>query len=244
MRKLTLILLSAVCGLLAGCVNFNWESSPGIKGSGTVVSETRQVSQFDRVSVSGSGHLNIVQGDRESLTIEADDNLIPLLRSEVSGGMLKLGPQNVNLRPTRTIQYRLELKSLKELHLSGALDAEAQSFKSDRLLLAISGSGNIAVPKLEASTLEVRVSGSGNLRLAGKADRQAVSISGSGNYRAGDCESQDTTVNVSGSGDATVWVHRTLEAHVSGSGDIKYYGSPQTNTRVSGSGSVHSLGNK
>jgi hypothetical protein len=244
MQKSSLLLVTTLCGSLAGCVNFNWSSGPSVKGSGNVVAETRPVSQFDRVSVSGAGHLAIVQGDQESLTIETDDNLLPLIKSEVAGGLLKLGPENVNLNPTRTIRYQLRLKDLRELHLSGALEAEAQSIKTDRLLLAISGSGKIQVSGLEASDLDARISGSGDIRLAGKVNCQTISISGSGNYRAGDCESQNTTVHVSGSGDATIWARGALEAHVSGSGDIGYFGSPQVNSHVSGSGSVHSLGNK
>jgi len=244
MQKPSLIPLSALCALLAGCVNFNWSSTPSVKGSGNVVSETRQVSRFDRVSVSGSGHLSIVQGDQELFTIEADDNLLPLIKTEVSGGLLKVGPENVNLRPSRTIRYQLQLKNLKELRLSGSLEAEAPSVKTDRLQLSISGAGRIRVPQLEAGVLSVDISGSGDFDLGGKVDRQTVHISGSGNYRAGDCQSQDATVQISGSGNATVCVQRTLDAHVSGSGDIRYYGSPQVNTLVSGSGSVHSLGNK
>jgi len=125
MQKSSLLLVTTLCGSLAGCVNFNWSSGPSVKGSGNVVAETRPVSQFDRVSVSGAGHLAIVQGDQESLTIETDDNLLPLIKSEVAGGLLKLGPENVNLNPTRTIRYQLRLKDLRELHLSGALEAEA-----------------------------------------------------------------------------------------------------------------------
>ena len=244
MKKPSLVLLSALCALLSGCMDFNWSATPGVKGSGNVISEARKVSQFDRVAVSGSGQLSIVQGDQESLTIEADDNLLPLIKSEVASGLLKIGPENVNLSPTKTIRYQLQLKNLKELHLSGSLEVGAQSLKTDQLLLTISGSGKIQLPNLEAGDLEVRISGSGDIRLAGKVGRQLVQISGSGNYQAGECESQTTTVHVSGSGDATVWAHLTLEAHVSGSGDIRYYGSPQVNTQVSGSGSVHSLGNK
>jgi hypothetical protein len=39
-----------------------------------------------------------------------------LIKSDVSGGLLKLGPENVNLKPTRTIRYQLQLKDLRELH--------------------------------------------------------------------------------------------------------------------------------
>lgn len=243
MKKSSLILLSIVCTLLSGCWNINW-SGGGVKGSGNITSEVRQVSQFDRVSLTGSGQVSITQGEEESLSIEADDNLLPLIKSQVTSGSLHIGPEGVNLRPTKTIRYRLALKNLRELHLSGSLEAEAQSIKAQQLLVSISGSGKINVPRLEASELEARISGSGDMDLAGKADRQRISISGSGDYRAGDCETQNTTVHVSGSGDAKVWARVGLEAEVSGSGDIRYYGSPQVNSHVSGSGGIHSLGNK
>jgi hypothetical protein len=244
MKTLPSILLASICALLCGCGNFSWSGPSSVKGSGKIASETRAVSQFDRVRLSGSGHLTIAQGDVESLTIEADDNLLPLIKSEVSGGTLRIGPENVNLSPTRSIRYNLQLKNLNELDLSGALQAQAPSLKSDHLVVAISGSGKVQIPKLETGDLTVKVSGSGDIEMAGKADRQTIQISGSGKFLAGDCESQNTTVHVSGSGDATVWAHLALEARVSGSGDIRYYGTPQLNSHVSGSGAIRSLGNK
>jgi hypothetical protein len=244
LKYLALILLSAAVTQLTGCSLSFWSNSIGVKGSGHVISEDRAVSGFDRVSLSGSGHLAIVQGDQEGLTIEADDNLLPLIKSEVSGGSLRLGPEDVNLRPSNTIQYRLRLKNLKELHLSGSLDADAPSLRTDGLVLSISGSGRIQVRQLDTGNLDVHVSGSGDIDVAGKADHQQVAISGSGDYRAGGLESQKIAVHISGSGDATVWAHEALEAHVSGSGGIKFYGSPQLDTHVSGSGSVRSLGAK
>jgi len=241
MKRISLFVLPA-CLLVAGCLNLS--SWSGVKGSGNIVSEVRPVSDFDRVLLSGSGHLSISQGDQESLTIEADDNLLPLIQSRVADRALHLGPEHGSLAPTKTIRYRLQLKNLKELDLSGSLEAEAESIKTGRLVLRISGSGKIRVPKLETAELDVGVSGSGDIELGGKADRQQISISGSGNYRAGDCASQNTTVDVSGSGDATVWARLTLDAHVSGSGDISYYGSPRINSHVSGSGGIHQAGDK
>ena len=230
--------------LLSGCSGFVSSDASAIKGSGKIVSETRSVSHFERVALSGSGQLSIVQGDREGLTIEADDNLLPLIKSEDADGLLKIGPEPGNFKPTRPIRYRLQLKNLKELHLSGSLDAEAPSLNTEQLLLSISGSGNVKVPKLETGNLEVRVSGSGDIEVAGRADQQTVLISGSGDYRAGACRGQKVVVHVSGSGDATVWATQALDAQVSGSGDIKYYGAPRLSSHVSGSGSICSLGGK
>src|SRR5258708_6420102 len=143
-RFLMLVLLLA--GALAGCVDFGgWRS---VKGSGNTMTETRAVSGFDQVSVSGAGELTLAQGDQESLTIEADDNLLPLIRSDVQGGHLSIGPQNVNLRPTRTIRYQVTVKHLSALHLSGSVRAEAGALKTKRLTLGISGSGRIIIAQL------------------------------------------------------------------------------------------------
>lgn len=244
MKTAFVIIPLALCAFLAGCVSFNSHGGTVLNGSGNVVAEVRQLSQFDRVRVSGAGQLTLVQGDRESLQIEADDNLLPLIKSEVAGGVLKIGAEDVSIKPSRKIRYRLELKSIKDLQLSGSLEAEAQALQADRLRIGISGSGEVGVAKLEASRLEVQVSGSGNVKLAGKVNRQVIQISGSGDYRAGDCESQNTEVHVSGSGSATVWAQAALEVHVSGSGQIRYYGKPRVDSSVSGSGGIRSLGAK
>ncbi len=242
--KKNLICAPVLCLLLTACFSFNSSEWHAVKGSGKVISETRPLAGFDRVALAGSGHLAIIQDNQESLTIETDDNLLPLITSQVAGGLLRIGPEHGNLRPSGTIQYQLHVKNLKELHLAGALNAEAQALKSERLLLAISGSGNINVPALEAAELNVQVSGAGDITIAGKVPRQSIGISGSGNYRASQCDSDNVAISISGSGDATVWARASLNASVSGSGDIKYYGSPQLSSHVSGAGGVHSLGNK
>jgi hypothetical protein len=67
-----------------------------VTGSGQTESETREVSGFTRVDLSGSGEVTVVQGDVESLTVEADENVLPVLTSDVSDSTLKLG---TSLRP-------------------------------------------------------------------------------------------------------------------------------------------------
>ncbi len=73
-----------------------------VSGSGNVVTETRQVSGFNRIDLAGSGEVTIQQGDAESLTIEADDNVLPRLTSEVSNSTLKLDRSRESPSPSRT----------------------------------------------------------------------------------------------------------------------------------------------
>ena len=107
MRNARVVLVFLGCALFAGCV------LTAISGSGHVVDEPRSVSGFSAVSLSGSGRLLIEQGETESLTITADDNLLPLIKSEVSGGRLELGSKDsmTNLRPSTEIVYKLTVKN-------------------------------------------------------------------------------------------------------------------------------------
>ena len=56
-----------------------------------LVLEERDVKDFYRVRWTGYGELVIQQGDRESLTIETDPDLLPKIVSEVEYGKLELG---------------------------------------------------------------------------------------------------------------------------------------------------------
>ncbi|SPE62414.1 conserved exported hypothetical protein [Verrucomicrobia bacterium] len=237
-------LLSATSWLilvgLAGC-----SFSPGwttVSGNGQITNSSRAVSNFDRVSVSGGGEFFITQGDEEGLTIETDENLLPLIKSEVSGGELWIGPKDQNLRPSRSLRYELKLKNLTALRLSGSAQAEAKTIKTEGLSLAVSGSGHIEIPHLEAKELSVHISGSGTTVVAGEVERQEVHISGSGSHRAAELKCRQASAHISGSGRATLRVRDELSAHISGSGDVEYYGSPQVSRQVSGSGEVRRVG--
>jgi hypothetical protein len=243
-RLLFQAVLAVLCAAgLTGCIDsaswgahgFGWRS---IEGSGNVIAEARDVSGFDRVSVMGSGELTLAQGDEEGLTIEADDNLLPVIVSEVRGGHLIIGPENVSVRPSTPIRYQLKFRDLTELHLSGSVRAEADAIKTDRLALHISGSGRVQVPKLEASMLSTHISGSGSATAAGQVARQEIRISGSGNHHAPELRSDRADVHISGSGNASLWVDEILAAHISGSGRVEYRGAPQVESHLSGSGRV------
>ena len=61
-----------------------------LEGSGNVIRETRQVSGINRVSLSGFGHVEITQVESESLTVSTDDNIMPLIKTDLRGNTLVL----------------------------------------------------------------------------------------------------------------------------------------------------------
>jgi hypothetical protein len=195
-----------------------------VRGSGEIVTETREVSNYHRISLSGSGDVIVNQGEQESLTIETDDNVMKHITSEVRDGTLHLSiEENTAIFPTRLI-FTVGVEDLTDL--------------------SISGSGSIRADGIETERLNSRISGSGEIELDGVASRQDVDVSGSGEYKAGNLRSENVKVSVSGSGNVTVWATETLDSSISGSGSVDYFGSPAVTSSTSGSGQLNSLGEK
>jgi hypothetical protein len=245
-RALAALSLLVIAALLAGCgLDFNFAAT---KGSGKVVSESRSVSGFEAVSLSGVGELTITQGDSESLTVEAEDNILPHIITEVKDGTLIIRFDTVrwtdSFQPTKSIKFTLTVKDLAQLDISGAGSTDVGDLKTESLSVDISGAGSLKIKNLEADDLQVNLSGAGSFDLAGKAARQTVTIDGAGSYNAGDLECQEASVTISGAGSATVWATETLDAELNGVGSIRYYGEPEVTESVSGLGTVVSLGAK
>jgi hypothetical protein len=216
-----------------------------IKGSGDLITETRQVSNFDSIDLSGSGEVIVTQGGSESLTIETDDNVMEHVKAEVVGGTLELGfEEGLNLIDHTRLIFTVGVDDLKSLEISGSGDIESDMIETTRLDATISGSGDVQIGTLTADEVKAKISGSGEIDLAGEATAQDITISGSGKYRAGDLRSESAEVSISGSGDATVWATDSLDVNISGSGSVDYYGRPTMSTSGSGSGDVTSKGEK
>lgn len=218
-----------------------------IQGSGNLITEIRQVSNFDSIELSGSGQVIVTQNGREALSIETDDNVMEYVEAKVENGTLKLGlvtgiPTGTNVQSHTRLVFYVDIDQLNSLATSGSGKIEADRVSTGALSLSVSGSGAIQIADLSASDVTADLSGSGKIDLAGEADLQDIAISGSGSYSAGDICSQSVEVRISGSGNATVCATGTLDADVSGSGSVDYYGSPEVNMSGSGSGKVTRLG--
>ena len=188
-------------------------------GSGDVVSESRDVSGFDEVELSGIGNLSIRQTGRESLTVKAEEGVLPKIGTEVVDGRLLIGPgPNTSIETTEPIDYELTVDNLRALELSGsgAIDAEG----------------------IDTDVLAATVGGSGTVRISGRTERQRVNVSGSGSYEAEGFESTEATVDVEGTGSAVVNASGALDATVGGAGSVEYVGDPTVEQDVSGAGRV------
>ena len=199
----------------------NDDDTNEVRGSGEVITESREVSGFDEVILTGFGEVIVQVTGAESLTIEAEDNIMPLLTSEVASGRLELGARqsaDQRLSPTRDVVFRV---------------TAAQLVGTSML-----GSGNVLAAAIETPSFSVSIAGSGNVSSEGACDSLALDISGSGSFDGEALIASVGAVSVSGSGTAVVNATDELDATVSGSGLVEYIGSPAVQETVTGSGDV------
>jgi hypothetical protein len=198
------------------------------EGSGVVVNETREVSDFNAVAFTGIGTLYITVGDDESLEIEAEDNIISRIVTEVRGDRLEISFDSDRwetlIRPTEPIRYFLTVQSLKEVNLSGLGDVQIEELQADRLVLTLSGAGRV--------------------KATGEADQLEINVTGAGSFDGADLVSERIDVNLSGAGSATVWATEFLDVNISGLGNVRYYDDPEIRETVTGLGSMEKLGER
>jgi hypothetical protein len=246
MKKLLFVIIPIMFIMLACSVSLPVNiSMNSVVGNGKMITQERPVSNFNVIRLAGSGNVEVTVGDKESLTIEAEDNILPLLTSYVSNGTLILGVKpGVSINPTREVRYVVTVKSVQSLELFGSGSMHLLSVNTNQMNLEVTGSGNITVDDLRASSLNAGISGSGNVTVKGSADSLKVTLPGSGAFIGGDLKSGDANVRIAGSGEVTLWSTTKLDVGITGSGHVNYYGSPALTERITGSGDVSRQGDK
>jgi hypothetical protein len=234
---LILLISSLACQAVTGL------APRSVRGSGNVVTEDRNVSGFTGIDLASIGNAVIEIGQDEGLSIQAEDNLMQYIQTEVRGNTLEIRNQNnLNFQPREQIIYTITVANLEELTISGLGSVDAPDLQADNFQINISGGGDVEISSLEASTLDVDISGLGNLFIrSGQVNQQDVHISGSGDFRALDMQSQRARVQISGLGSSSLWVTTDLEVNISGGGSVRYKGNPTVQEELSGLGRVEKI---
>jgi hypothetical protein len=200
---------------------------------------------FHEVAIGGTARVTLVQGDDESLDIEASSRGVRV-EAEVRNGRLVIDARDrrrwwsglFGRRNADPARIAIRFRSLDAIALSGSVRLTAPKLAATSLRIRASGGSALSIEDLRATSLRVDGSGALEADLAGRVDDEKVSISGAGNYRAERLFANDVTVTVSGVGNVVLRAERTLRANISGAGVIEYAGDPVVTEHVSGIGRV------
>lgn len=220
-RALQATLLCAAALSLAACdgISITFDGSDSkVKGSGVAASETRSVASFDAIDAKGVGKLKLRIGDAESLKIIADDNILPLIKTEVKDGVLTLSTTGALMSKT-DIVFEVTARRIKRMENSGTVSIDASGFNGGEL--------------------SVETSGVGSIKLNGRVDSFTAELSGVGSLDADALAADRVDTSLSGVGSAHVRAEKSLRANVSGVGSLSWTGAAtEVSTNVSGIGRV------
>jgi hypothetical protein len=236
-----LVMVLPASQALAGPLS--WLTGEKVQGSGTIKKQNRELAHFTGVSMSLAGSLELRMGNTESVSVETDDNLLPLVETVVEDGTLRVRTAKKHMSlEAHTLKIVVTARTIDHLSLGGSGTIDADTLRSPKLQLDLGGSGTITIKNVESDTLAVALGGSGAVKAGGSARKLSVSIGGSGDVQAESLKADDVSVNIGGSGQATVAPKQALSVSIAGSGDVNYYGDPAVNKSIVGSGGVKRLG--
>jgi hypothetical protein len=185
-----------------------------IEGNGNLVSRDVSVNAFNELKASGVYELKLVQGNKEAVKIEADENLQELFEVRNEGSKLVISMKkdnNLNIKKSSRMRVYVTFKNLKALDLSTVGNVQTENELSfDQLQLKNKSVGNVDL-KFTANQVDIVNTSVGEVKLTGKAQQATVKNSGVGSLDAGDFVVQTMSIENSGVGEAEVNCQKELK---------------------------------
>lgn len=211
-----------------------------------MVKSSPEVSSFDKVVMEGLGELSITQGEKESLTIEADKKMVELVVVEVRDNTLYISqkekrPSFVSFSGFNNmhVTYTLVVKDLARLETKGLGDSSLKNLTTSDLDVITKGAGNVDVENLTAKKVLFKLEGLGEVKASGTVDELTVSIEGAGEFKGKKLQSRIAQIDIKGLGDGSIYATEKLKIDVKGLGDVTYYGNPELTSQRDGMGDIN-----
>ncbi|WP_372792820.1 head GIN domain-containing protein [Lutibacter sp.] len=234
-------LFTSILAILIVIANLNAQMfTKKIKGNGTIITNTRTVSDYDKVAVAGSFDVKLLKGKEGILTVKADENLMEYIITEVKNGDLEIHiKKGFNISTNKTINITVPFETINAISLAGSGDITSEDIiDSSDLTLKLAGSGNMSL-NVSTKNLTTSIAGSGNMSLKGDSNEFECNIAGSGNINGYELKALIANAKITGSGTIKINAVNEIHAKSAGSGNIYYSGNPSIEKISSvGSGSV------
>ena len=211
-----------------------------VVGSSNIISQEKQLSAYDRIEVLGSYDVIFTDGEVGKIKIKAPDNILPLIQTEVSDGLLRIdtGKNRYKLKEPIIIYVPVDSR-LKQVVIKGSADIYTEkNLETKALEVDVYGSGDVRL-QVDASSLALKIDGSGDIRVGGKTDNLSININGSGDVDTSKLTAEKAAISISGAGDVSAYVTEDVDVSIAGAGDVTVKGNPKKiKQKINGSGRV------
>jgi len=218
MKKLLLLVLLPV--LFGGC-HHGMRSE--VKGSGNRQTQARQVAPFTSIETEGAFNIDVVCGKALRVEVEADDNLLPLITTEVSGNKLIVKPSR-GYSSDEAPNIKISVPNIDALSANGASKVQISGVDNDKIQLYANGA-----PQITAS---------GTTKMIG------VDVNGAAKIDAHTLRADHAVVDSKGVSKVDLGISNQLDVTVSGPSSVTYRGDPVVNKTIHGPGKVEKRGDQ
>jgi Putative auto-transporter adhesin, head GIN domain len=225
--SLLVALLSAAC------------AHESVRGSGRTTRELRDLPRFDAVEVHSGIHAVVEIGAQAPVQVDADDNILPLLVTEVVDRTLSIRfRHDADVQSEQPVRVKVRAPAVHRLEATGGSELRAEVEAGEDLEVRSSGGSEVRVRGLNANRLSVSGSGGARVQLSGAADLVKLRISGGSRVRAAALAARTVSVHGSGGASAEIRASDVLRGSLSGGSTVHLVGPASSRVSTSGGSSV------
>jgi hypothetical protein len=190
----------------------------GVSGSGNIVTDKRDLAGFKAIDVGGIFKLEVTAQQDYSVEVIADDNLQPIIKTELDGDVLRISADK-HIKSHEPIVIRISAPDIENVEASGA--------------------SNVDISNLKNAEFTVNTSGASKVAVQGETELLNIDVSGASKINAEGLKAENARVDASGASNVSVFALDELRADASGASRIVYIGTPKNVTnKTSGASSV------
>ncbi|WP_339917780.1 head GIN domain-containing protein [Yeosuana marina] len=240
MTTLSKIIVTTLLSFLLFSCNFDMNFGIGVTGNGNVRIQDRALNEsFNAIEASHGLDVFLTQGNDESIVVEADENLLQLIKTEVKNNVLHIYAEK-NIGHATSKKIMVTFKDISKISSSSGSNVVATNIITGEYLELNTSSGSDMTLTVNTTNLNCNTSSGSDLKLSGKTDKLTADASSGSDIKAADLMTQSSRVSANSGADITVNTSKELTANANSGGDITYYGNPKTVNKNGGpSGSIN-----
>ena len=213
----------------------------GVRGSGNIIKDTRQLTEFNSMSVSGSIKVEVRTGAVASLIVEADDNIMPSVITKVTDRNLSIKLKGINNLRNATVRIYLVVPTLNKISTSASAEVRSdEAITNSGKISFTASSGSLINVHVDAPSVSAGGSSGADIILTGRTKNLSAESSSGCSVNLFDLKAENATASASSGADIEIFASVGLNASASSGANVNYKGGATSVVKnVSSGGSVN-----
>ena len=200
-----------------------------------LVKERKPQDDFSGITVSTGIDVFISQGNTNSITVEADENLHDIIITEVNNGVLKIYSDK-NIWKAKARKVHVTLENLTLLKATSGSDVHSETIITTNEISITATSGADINIEIDAQSIATSATSGADIKVYGTAINHASNATSGSAIDAHNLKSENVIVKVTSGADVQIYASKKIEAKATSGGAIDFRGNPGIINRKTTSG--------